>query len=431
MTPITLWELNNKIRSVIESNLDDTYWITGELSEARQASNGHFYGELIQKDENGRNVIARARVNCWAQQYNLIRLRFLHETGQEIRAGLKVLLEVQVTFHEQYGYALKVTDIDSTYTLGDLARRRKEILNKLEEEGILHDNQTLTMHRLTWRIAIVSAETAAGYGDFCDQLLHNEYGLRFQIKLFPATMQGQHVEESVSAALFQIASEENNWDAVVIIRGGGSTSDLNSFDSYELGANIAQFPLPVITGIGHDRDVTIPDMVSKLHVKTPTAAAQFLVHCGAVELDRLNELASAIVANAREAISHSREQLSYYGSYIPVAAQKLVETSRLKLGNYAQAIPLVLKSRISNERARLDRCIELSKSAVNGRMERERMMIASLSDKVQLLSPQNTLNRGYSLTTHNGHVVTNVACLKPGEHIVTMLKDGEISSIVE
>ena len=409
MTPITLWELNNKIRSVIESNLDDTYWITGELSEARQASNGHFYGELIQKDENGRNVIARARVNCWAQQYNLIRLRFLHETGQEIRAGLKVLLEVQVTFHEQYGYALKVTDIDSTYTLGDLARRRKEILNKLEEEGILHDNQTLTMHRLTWRIAIVSAETAAGYGDFCDQLLHNEYGLRFQIKLFPATMQGQHVEESVSAALFQIASEENNWDAVVIIRGGGAVADMSDFDSYQLASIIAQFPLPVIVGIGHERDETVLDYVAHQRVKTPTAAAAFLIDHQLGELALLNHFQQRISQAANNLLKNEENRLERQKGHISLLFQTISQQIRHQLDLFLQKLHQNVERKLQNESHQLD----------------------LLEKQIENLNPNRILKLGFTITLHKGKPVRNPNQLHPGDHITTLTEHGKIESIVE
>ena len=409
MTPITLWELNNKIRSVIESNLDDTYWITGELSEARQASNGHFYGELIQKDENGRNVIARARVNCWAQQYNLIRLRFLHETGQEIRAGLKVLLEVQVTFHEQYGYALKVTDIDSTYTLGDLARRRKEILNKLEEEGILHDNQTLTMHRLTWRIAIVSAETAAGYGDFCDQLLHNEYGLRFQIKLFPATMQGQHVEESVSAALFQIASEENNWDAVVIIRGGGAVADMSDFDSYQLASIIAQFPLPVIVGIGHERDETVLDYVAHQRVKTPTAAAAFLIDHQLGELALLNHFQQRISQAANNLLKNEENRLERQKGHISLLFQTISQQVRHQLDLFLQKLRQNVERKLQNESHQLD----------------------LLEKQIENLNPNRILKLGFTITIHKGKPVKNPNQLHPGDHITTLTEHGKIESIVE
>lgn len=409
MTPVTLWELNNIIKDVIENNLDDTYWVMGELAEARQASNGHFYGELIQKDESGRNVIARARVNCWAQQYNLIRLRFLHETGQEIRAGLKVLLEVQVTFHEQYGYALKITDVDSSYTMGDLARRRKEILAKLEEEGILHDNQTLPMHRLTWRIAIVSAETAAGYGDFCDQLLHNEYDLRFRIQLFPATMQGQHVEESVSTALCQIANEEEKWDAVVIIRGGGAVADMSDFDSYQLASIVAQFPLPVIVGIGHERDETILDYVAHQRVKTPTAAAAFLIDHQLEELSLLNHLQQRVSQSASNLLKNEQNRLEMLKEQIPLLFRTVSQRIGYRLDLLQQRLCQNVERRIQNESHRLD----------------------LITSQMESLNPDRLLKLGYSITTHEGKLVRNPNQLRPGDHITTRTEHGEIKSIVE
>ena len=274
---LTLYELNSLVKGVVEDALDREYWVTGEFSEARVGYGGHLYAELVQKDAAERNLVAKARMNCWARQYNIVRLRFLQETGQEIQAGLKVLALVRVTFHELYGYSLQLLDLDPSYTLGDMARRRQQILDRLEQEGILHDNQQLLLPALTSRIAVISSAGAAGYGDFCNQLHANEYGLRFHVRLFPAVMQGANVEPSVLEALYAIAEQEEEWDAVVIIRGGGATSDLSDFDSYALASAIAQFPLPVIVGIGHDRDQTVLDFVAHTSLKTPTAVAAFLV----------------------------------------------------------------------------------------------------------------------------------------------------------
>ena len=322
---------------------------------------------------------------------------------------MKVLLEVQVTFHEQYGYALKVTDIDSTYTLGDLARRRKEILNKLEEEGILHDNQTLTMHRLTWRIAIVSAETAAGYGDFCDQLLHNEYGLRFQIKLFPATMQGQHVEESVSAALFQIASEENNWDAVVIIRGGGAVADMSDFDSYQLASIIAQFPLPVIVGIGHERDETVLDYVAHQRVKTPTAAAAFLIDHQLGELALLNHFQQRISQAANNLLKNEENRLERQKGHISLLFQTISQQIRHQLDLFLQKLRQNVERKLQNESHQLD----------------------LLEKQIENLNPNRILKLGFTITLHKGKPVRNPNQLHPGDHITTLTEHGKIESIVE
>lgn len=426
---LSLLEYNQRIKKLMYNPNVQDCWVTAETSDLR-VSRGHCYLELIQKNDQGATV-ARLGAVIWANTFEWIDEKFLKVTGKQLATGMKVLVKVNASFHEQYGLKAVINDIDPKYTLGDMERIRQEIISKLTNEGIIDMNKHLPWGLAPQRIAIISASGAAGYGDFLNQLHNNAYGLKFYTCLFESVIQGVNTVPSVIASLDRIAAVEEMFDCVVIIRGGGSTSDLNSFDNYDLGANIAQFPLPVITGIGHDRDVTIPDMVSKLHVKTPTAAAEFLVQCGLAQLNRLNELASAVVTSSREAVAHAREQLSYYGNYIPLSAQKLVETSLAKLIGYAQSIPLVLKARIDKERTHLDRLVEATKTVVVGSMERERMRLTALTDKVQLLSPQNILNRGYSLTTLNGHVVTSAAAVQTRDRLVTTLKDGKIESIVE
>ncbi len=425
---LTLLEYNNRIKRVIYDQQLQGCWVTAETSDLR-VSRGHCYLELIQKDQNG-TTVARLGAVIWASTFNMLNAKFYAVTGKQLATGMKVMVKVNANFHEQYGLKAVINDVNPEFTLGDMERIRKEIVAKLTADGIINMNKELPWGLAPQRIAVVSASGAAGYGDFINQLHNNSYGLKFYTCLFNAVMQGVNTVSSVIAALDRIAQNEELFDCVVIIRGGGSTSDLNSFDNYELGANIAQFPLPVITGIGHDRDVTIPDMVSKLHVKTPTAAAEFLVQCGIAQLTRLNMLASSVVETSRDAIAHAREQLAYYGSFIPMAAQKMVETSRAKLSGYARAIPIVLDSRVKSEHNRLDHDVVLMKSAVSASFERQRMRLASLADKVQLLSPQNILNRGYSLTTCNGHVVTAAASLKAGDNLVTSFKDGKVASTV-
>lgn len=426
---LTLLEYNNRIKRLLYDDDVQGCWVTAETSDLR-VSRGHCYFELIQKDESGATV-ARLGAVIWANTFSRLDAKFYSVTHNHLATGMKVLVNVSANFHEQYGLKALVNDIDPRFTLGDMERIRQEIITRLTTEGIIDMNKQLPWALAPQRIAVVSARGAAGYGDFLNQLHNNAYNLKFYTCLFESVMQGVNTVPSVIAALDRIAQVEEMFDCVVIIRGGGSTSDLNSFDNYDLGANIAQFPLPVITGIGHDRDVTIPDMVSKLHVKTPTAAAEFLVQCGLAQLDRLNSLANEVVTASREAVAHSREQLSYYGNYIPLAAQKILETSRLKLKGHTQSIPLVLKSRLGNEKVGLQHTRESIKAAIGTAIERQRLLLAALTDKVSLLSPQNTLNRGYSLTTCNGHVVTSVNDLKPGSHIVTTLKDGSVESVIE
>lgn len=428
MESISLLEYNNRIKGLLYDPTVQSCWVTAETSDLR-VSRGHCYLELLQKNDAG-VTIARLGAVIWASTFAQLNYHFQQVTGKPLASNMKVMVKLSANFHEQYGLKAIINDINAEFTLGDMERIRREIIAKLTAEGIIDMNRQLDWGPAPQRIAVISARGAAGYGDFLNQLHNNDHGLKFYTCLFEAVMQGANCVPSVIAALDRIAAVEDMFDCVVIIRGGGSTSDLNSFDNYDLGANIAQFPLPIITGIGHDRDVTIPDMVSKLHVKTPTAAASFLVQCGKAQLDRLSQLTEAIAVISREAIAHSREQLAYYGNFIPLTAQKLVETSRLKLKNLAQALPLVLNSRLDNERVGLHHKREAMKQAVTSRIDREKLRLEALGDKLTLLSPQNTLNRGYSLTTVNGHVITSATAVSPGDRIVTALKDGSITSTV-
>ena len=277
MDSLSLLELNSLVRRSLEQCLPDEYWIQAELSDVRSNTTGHCYLEFVQKDPRSNNLVAKARGMIWNNIYRLLKPYFEESTGQLFTSGIKVLVKVTVQFHELYGYSLTVLDIDPAYTLGDMARRRREILLQLEEEGVLTLNKELEMPVLPQRVAVISSATAAGYGDFCHQLQHNPGGFYFYTELFPALMQGNQVEESVLAALDRINARINEFDVVVIIRGGGATSDLSGFDTYLLAAACAQFPLPIITGIGHERDDTVLDSVAHTRVKTPTAAAAFLI----------------------------------------------------------------------------------------------------------------------------------------------------------
>ncbi len=404
---MTLYELNHLVRTTIEGSLNEEYWVEGELSDATAGYGGHFYGELIEKDGRGQAIVARARVTCWARTYNILRLRFQRDTGETLRAGMKVKLLVGVTFHEQYGYALNIHDVDSTYTLGDMARRRREILAQLEADGILHDNQQLVLPRLLQRVAIVSSATAAGYGDFCNQIRNNEYGLAFVTQLFPATMQGQNVEESVISALEKIASEAERWDVVVIIRGGGATGDLSDFDSYPLACCVAQFPLPVITGIGHERDETVLDYVAHTRVKTPTAAAAFIIDHQAQEAAALDTLQQRIGRAATECVAEARRRM---------------ERCSLML-------PMLLARMCTNEQNRHRLMAQRLSSSLRERIQRERHRLELATQRLAAADPQAMLRRGYSITrTSDGRVATSIRDVSEGETITTQLADGTISA---
>ena len=311
---MTLFELNRLVRETIECELPHEYWVEAELSECRE-SRGHCYMELIEKDEQTATPIAKARANCWAQKWVMIRPYFERATGQRLVAGMKVLLKVHPQFHEAYGFSWIVTDIDPTYTLGDMARKRQEIIRQLKEEGVFDLQKELTLPLFCQHIAVISSETAAGYGDFCNQLADNPYGFQFQTQLFPAIMQGEGVEGSIINALERIYDQP--FDCVVIIRGGGATSDMSGFDTLALAEHVANFPLPIITGIGHDRDESILDMVSHTRVKTPTAAAALLIDHLKEVLDTVNNAQNSITRLVQQKLSTLSAQLSSVSEAIP------------------------------------------------------------------------------------------------------------------
>ena len=405
---LTLFELNSLVHEVIEDNFDEQYWVVGELSDvSTPAFGGHFYGELVQKDEESDRIVARARITCWARNYNMIRLRFQKEAGETLRKGLQVKLLVEVNFHEQYGYSLNVVDIDSTFTLGDLAKRRREILQQLEKDGILHDNQSLPLPRLLKRIAVISSATAAGYGDFCNQLEENDYGFHFDVQLFPAVMQGEQVPESIIAALEEIR-EEPPFDLVVIIRGGGASSDLSDFDSYELAACIALYPLPVLTGIGHERDETVLDYVAHTKVKTPTAAAAFIIEHQAEEAALLDDLYQRITHSSKEQIQREKQRLEHQRAVLPLIFMGFYQKGENRL--------VLLSQRLS--------------SSAKQSLEREKHSLQLMQQRLNSLDPRLLLKRGYTITTCGGKLVRSIEGLAEGEVLTTQTNNGGIYSKV-
>ena len=316
---LTLLELNRLVREVIESEMPNEYWVEAELSECRE-SRGHCYMELIQKDERSATPVAKASAKCWASKWVLIRPYFERTTNQRLSAGMKVLLKVYPQFHEAFGFSWIVTDIDPTYTLGDMARKRQEIIRQLKEEGVFDLQKELELPLFCQHIAVISSETAAGYGDFCNQLVDNPYGFLFTTQLFPAIMQGEGTEQSIISALERIFNAQCTmhhapFDCVVIIRGGGATSDMSGFDTLALAENVANFPIPIITGIGHDRDESVLDMVSHTRVKTPTAAAAFLISHLKDVLDTLDDSQQRIANYCSSKISILNSQPSKQPSH--------------------------------------------------------------------------------------------------------------------
>ena len=408
MEALSLYDLNALVRRSLEQCLPDEYWVQAELSDVRTNSTGHCYLEFIQKDPRSNNLIAKARGTIWANVYRLLKPYFEESTGQAFVSGIKVLVQVTVSFHELYGYSLTVQDIDPTYTLGDMARRRREILKQLEEEGVLTLNKELEMPVLPQRIAVVSSPTAAGYGDFCHQLKNNSRGFFLHTELFPALMQGDRVEESVLSALDAILNRQEDFDAVVIIRGGGATSDLSGFDTYLLAAACAQFPLPIITGIGHERDDTVLDSVAHTRVKTPTAAAEYLINCMDLAADELEVLISQLHESVRSRLTEEHRKLISYRNRIPSAVVRRVSDAKLALLTTRKDISLAVQTLLSRQRHRLE----------------------LLQQRLADASPEKMLARGYSITLKDGKVVKNGDVLQLNDEIVTRLYQGEIVSIV-
>ena len=410
----TLYELNSLVRQVIEQTLDDEYWVEAELAECR-LSRGHCYMELIQKDERGNTPIARAQAKCWQNTWAMLGPYFEKTTGQPLHAGIKTRLKVYPQFHETYGFSWIVTDIDPTYTLGDMAKRRQEIIQKLKEEGIFDLQKEFSLQPFCQNIAVISSQTAAGYGDFVNQLTDSPY--EFRTRLYPATMQGEQVEQSIIEALNRIYSDiyensdssESSFDCVVIIRGGGATADLSGFDTLALAENVAQFPLPIITGIGHDRDESILDMVSFQRVKTPTAAAQFLIS----HLD-----------TTMQRIDSCQERMVRF-------ATAKMETEHLRLVRLAERIPSLFSLVKMRHETRLDNLWTRMQSAATMTIEKQRHQLQMLQQRAQALDPTLLLKRGYSITLHKGRVIRNAANIKPGTEIETRLEQGTIISITK
>ena len=428
---LSLYELNSLVRDVISMSLPDSYWVEAELSEAREGYGGHCYMELIEKDEHSNTPIAKAHASCWRNRWMLLKPQFERVTGQRIHAGMKVLLKVHAQLHENYGFSWIVDDIDPTYTMGDMARKRMEIIQTLKEEGVFDLQKELKLPMFCQRIAVISSATAAGYGDFCNQLADNGYGLQFTTALFAATMQGEGVEQSVISALNRINEEWENWDCVVIIRGGGATSDLSGFDTLALAENVANFPLPIITGIGHERDESVLDMISFQRVKTPTAAAAFLVDHLTEVYARIEDAQEAIVNYVKRRLQVERMKFERLSTQIPTlfSLVKVRQSNRLdqllnRLKVKAERIPADGLHRLEMLEARL-------KEPVARKLERELHRIDMLSQRAIAQDPERLLSRGYSITLKDGKSIKDASQLKAGDEIETRFAKGVAKAVVK
>lgn len=427
---LSLYELNSLVRDVIDASLPDSYWVEAELSEAREGYGGHCYMELIEKDERSNTPIAKAHAACWRNRWMLIKPHFERVTGQCIHAGMKVLLKVHAQFHENYGFSWIVDDIDPDYTMGDMARKRMEIVNTLKEEGVFELQKELQLPMFCQRVAVISSATAAGYGDFCKQLSDNGYGLQFATALFPATMQGEGVEQSVISALNRINAEYENWDCVVIIRGGGATSDLSGFDTLELAENVANFPLPIITGIGHERDESVLDMISYQKVKTPTAAAAYLIDHLTEVYARIEDAQEAIVNYVNRRLQVERMRFERLSSQIPTLFSLVKTKQNARLDRMMNDMKLNVQTRLSEAQRKLEVISSNVQPILERKMLNESHRLQMLEQRIKAQDPELLLKRGYSITLKDGKSVRDASVLKNGDILETRLARGIVKSVV-
>ena len=406
MEAITLLELNGRVKSTLQFEMPDAYWVQAEISSISPSGQGHCYLELVQKDATGRNFLAKAKANIWRGTWLKLKPYFEAQTGETLKVGMKVLLQVTVTFHEVYGYSLVVQDIDPTYTMGDMARRRKEILEQLEKDGVIGLNRELEIPALPNRIAVISSATAAGWGDFRDQLANNIYGFQFYVKLFPALMQGDDVERSVIQALNAVAMRRDDFDVVIIIRGGGAVSELSCFDSYNLAFNIANFPLPVITGIGHERDDTVADVVAHTKVKTPTAAAEFIIN---KVFDTASDLEN-LTRRMSDAISER------------------MNAEKVRIERLSQKLPSLFAVLKTRQEQILETIWIRSVNGVRNMLTAQTHKLEIVDKTLAAADPAVILKRGYSLTRAGGRVVKCASDLKKGDRLTTVFSDGSVES---
>lgn len=421
---ITLQEFNNRIKRLLADPSVMNCWVVAETTDVR--INQHCYLQLLEKNPKTGATVAKIKAIIWGNQFRFLNARFKQVTGRDIGNDMKIMVCLSVNYSPQYGLTVVINDINPEFTLGDMERQRQEILNRLTQEGIIGQNKTVPVPPVLQRIAIVSAAGAAGYGDFMKQLTDNKYGVCFYPCLFQATMQGVKTVPTVLAALDKVEQNQHLFDCVVIIRGGGGTEELNSFDNYDLARRVATFPLPVIVGIGHERDITVLDYVAGIRVKTPTAAAEHIILQAANALAHIGDLSNQVVSIARDYIARAKEQLSYYAGNLPIMARRIIDTNTLRLQNFIQNIPLHVQRRIESENAQLARQKDAIKNAVAQVKMKETMRLEALGDKIELLSPRKVMARGYTLTTCEGKIMTDAAQLEAGKLVTIHFRDGKV-----
>lgn len=429
--PLSLFEFTSLVGRAIHSNSQiQNVWIIAELSDVA-VRGGHFYADLIQKSDDGKTV-ARMRANLWANRFGYIRSRYLAERQEDLRNGIKVKILGSATHHNQFGLSFNIADIDPSYVdEGDILRRRMEILKMLSDQGVAEENKKLLLNIDTQRIAIISAEGAAGLGDFINQLEHNPDGFRFVFKVFNSPMQGERAPEGVMKALAEISRECEKWDCVVIIRGGGATSDMNCFDNDRLAYSICLYCLPVIVGIGHERDNCVLDYIAHTRCKTPTAVAEFLINHQREALRLALDAMTKITREATLRIEGEGRRLAQIEAFVPSMASQLIERESLRMKNFTSAIPLATGVLTSREHTRLEGIKNMIGPAADSAISHAKDKLRSAFRLIEVLKPENTLKRGYSVTRLDGRAVRDAASLAPGTVIETQLATGSFKSRIE
>ncbi len=449
---ISLLELNRNIQELINKSLPDSLWIVAEISELKINRNGHCYLELIEKDIISENIITRCRATIWAFTFRLIKPYFESITSQELSPGLKILFRAKVEYHELYGLSLNITDIEPNYTLGDLAKKRAETIKMLESEGVINMNKEIDLPIVIQRIAIISSETAAGYQDFINQLKSNKKNYIFYTKLFPAIMQGTQAETSIIQSLEAIYNYEDFFDVVVIIRGGGSQADLNCFNSYNLASHVAQFPIPVITGIGHDKDESVIDIVANTKLKTPTAVAEFIILKTSEFEKYIDELGNSAYDLLNDFIFEQNNNLNQLIGFLSPVTKNLLLKENHALNLLKNEVKISTSISIKNRKSEIHHLnyktiisstgkISAQKDLINQInkkklqysktfLQSNKYKLSLLENNLRLLSPDNILKRGYTITSYEGKAIKDPGKLKPDDLITTTFYNGEVESKV-
>jgi exodeoxyribonuclease VII large subunit len=452
VSSITLHDLNRLIRNTTDEQFPDPFWVIAEILELNVNRSGHCYLELIEKSENGDAIIARSRATIWSYRFGMLKPFFETTTGSALRPGIKVLVKVEVNFHEVYGLSLNISDIDPSYTVGDLAMKRREVIDRLTKAGIMDMNRGLLLPPVPQRIAVISSETAAGYGDFTHTLLRNPYSFRFDVTLFPAVMQGDAAERSIIEALDRIHESTDVFDAVVLIRGGGSQADLQCFNGYDLCFHLAQFPVPVLSGIGHERDESVADLVAHTSLKTPTAVAEFLLDRlldFSAYIERLgeqfNSLVMGLIREQEHLINEKSHDLKHYASAIvrdhsrtldalrrdlAKLSRESLNASSERMNRIAEKTGLLVRSGLSTSKQHLHALDESLPKRLRNRLKAHNEQLDSLEKHLELLRPERVIARGYALASADGKIIKTVTGISPGTALTTQVRDGTIESTV-